>query len=63
MRRGAQFPLYSVGAEMLGLYSAVPLLPGGTLGVALFSYEPLAGPADEVPPSRGCWRITIRTVS
>jgi len=36
---GPQFPLYSVGARLLGLYPLVPLLPGGGLGVALFSYE------------------------
>ncbi|MAE96682.1 MAG: wax ester/triacylglycerol synthase family O-acyltransferase [Deltaproteobacteria bacterium] len=36
---GPQFPLYSVGAKMLALYPAVPLLPGSGLGVALFSYE------------------------
>lgn len=36
---GPQFPLYSVGSKMLGLYPAVPLLPGSGLGVALFSYE------------------------
>ena len=36
---GPQFSLYSVGAKMLGLYPAVPLLPGSGLGVALFSYE------------------------
>jgi diacylglycerol O-acyltransferase len=36
---GPQFPLFSVGARLLGLYPAVPLLPGGGLGIALFSYE------------------------
>lgn len=36
---GPQFPLYSVGAKMLGMYPAVPLLPGTGLGIALFSYE------------------------
>jgi len=36
---GPQFPLYSVGARLLGLYPLVPLLPGGGLGIALFSYE------------------------
>jgi WS/DGAT/MGAT family acyltransferase len=36
---GPQFPLYSVGARLLGMYPLVPLLPGGGLGVALFSYE------------------------
>ena len=36
---GPQFPLYTVGARMLGLYPLVPLLPGGGLGIALFSYE------------------------
>jgi hypothetical protein len=36
---GPQFPLYMVGARLLGLYPLVPLLPGGGLGVALFSYE------------------------
>jgi hypothetical protein len=36
---GPQFPLYMVGAKLLGLYPIVPLLPGGGLGVALFSYE------------------------
>ena len=36
---GPQFPLFSVGARLLGLYPVVPLLPGGGLGIALFSYE------------------------
>ncbi len=36
---GPQFPLYSVGAKMLGMYPVVPLLPGAGLGIALFSYE------------------------
>jgi WS/DGAT/MGAT family acyltransferase len=36
---GPQFPLYSVGSRLLGMYPAVPLLPGGGLGIALFSYE------------------------
>lgn len=36
---GPQFPLFSVGARLLGMYPAVPLLPSGGLGVALFSYE------------------------
>ncbi|MEM7410490.1 MAG: wax ester/triacylglycerol synthase family O-acyltransferase [Myxococcota bacterium] len=36
---GPQFPLYAVGARMYGMYPLVPLLPGGGLGVALFSYE------------------------
>jgi WS/DGAT/MGAT family acyltransferase len=36
---GPQFPLYSVGARLLGMYPSVPLLPGTGLGVALFSYE------------------------
>lgn len=36
---GPQLPLYAMGARLLGLYPIVPLLPGGGLGVALFSYE------------------------
>ena len=36
---GPQFPLYAVGSRLLGMYPLVPLLPGGGLGVALFSYE------------------------
>ena len=36
---GPQFPLYSVGARLLGMYPKVPLLPGSGLGIALFSYE------------------------
>jgi diacylglycerol O-acyltransferase len=36
---GPQFPLYMVGAKLQALYPIVPLLPGGGLGVALFSYE------------------------
>jgi WS/DGAT/MGAT family acyltransferase len=36
---GPQFPLYSVGARLLGMYPIVPLLPGCGLGIALFSYE------------------------
>jgi WS/DGAT/MGAT family acyltransferase len=36
---GPQFPLYSVGARLLGMYPVVPLIPGCGLGIALFSYE------------------------
>ena len=36
---GPQFGLYTVGAPMHGMYPLVPLLPGGGLGVALFSYD------------------------
>jgi WS/DGAT/MGAT family acyltransferase len=36
---GPQIPLYMMGARLLGMYPMVPLLPGGGLGVALFSYE------------------------
>ncbi|MGI9432744.1 MAG: WS/DGAT/MGAT family O-acyltransferase [Myxococcota bacterium] len=36
---GPQFPLYTVGSRLLGMYPLVPLLPGGGLGIALFSYE------------------------
>lgn len=36
---GPQFPLYLAGAKLLALYPIVPLIPGGGLGVALFSYE------------------------
>jgi WS/DGAT/MGAT family acyltransferase len=36
---GPRFPLYMVGARLLGLYPLVPLLPSSGLGVALFSYE------------------------
>ncbi|MBW2424044.1 MAG: wax ester/triacylglycerol synthase family O-acyltransferase [Deltaproteobacteria bacterium] len=36
---GPQFPLYTVGARLLGMYPVVPLIPGCGLGVALFSYE------------------------
>ena len=36
---GPQFPLYIVGARLLGMYPLVPLLPGGGLGIAMFSYE------------------------
>jgi len=36
---GPQFRLYSVGAPLLGMYPLVPLVPGGGLGIALFSYE------------------------
>jgi WS/DGAT/MGAT family acyltransferase len=36
---GPQFPLYTMGAKLHGMYPIVPLLPGGGLGVALFSYE------------------------
>lgn len=36
---GPGFPLYTVGAKLLALYPLVPLLPGGGLGVALFSYN------------------------
>ena len=36
---GPQFPLYSVGARLLGMYPIVPLIPGCGLGIALFSYE------------------------
>jgi WS/DGAT/MGAT family acyltransferase len=36
---GPPFPLYQLGAKMLGTYPFVPCLPGGGLGVALFSYD------------------------
>jgi WS/DGAT/MGAT family acyltransferase len=36
---GPRFPLYAVGAPLLGLYPIVPLLPGVGLGIALFSYD------------------------
>jgi len=36
---GPQFPLYMVGAPLLGMYPVVPLLPGVGLGIALFSYD------------------------
>jgi diacylglycerol O-acyltransferase / wax synthase len=36
---GPQFPLYMVGAPLLGMYPVVPLLPGAGLGIALFSYD------------------------
>ncbi len=36
---GPQFRLYSVGAPLLAMYPLVPLIPGGGLGIALFSYE------------------------
>ncbi len=36
---GPQFPLYQLGAKLLGIYPLVPCLPGSGLGVALFSYD------------------------
>jgi hypothetical protein len=36
---GPDFPLYQVGAKLLGMYPVVPLVPGSGLGIALFSYE------------------------
>ena len=45
---GPQFPLYMVGAPLLGMYPLVPLLPGGGLGIALFSYE-----------SKLCWGFNV----
>jgi WS/DGAT/MGAT family acyltransferase len=36
---GPQLPLYTVGSRLLGMYPLVPLLPGGGLGIALFSYQ------------------------
>ncbi|MCP4038298.1 MAG: wax ester/triacylglycerol synthase family O-acyltransferase [bacterium] len=36
---GPQFPLYMLGAELLGMYPQVPLLPSVGLGVALISYN------------------------
>ncbi|MFK7899049.1 MAG: wax ester/triacylglycerol synthase family O-acyltransferase [Myxococcota bacterium] len=36
---GPQFPLYLAGTKLLAMYPIVPLVPGGGLGVALFSYE------------------------
>ena len=36
---GPNFPLYQVGAKLLGMYPMVPLVPGSGLGIALFSYE------------------------
>ncbi len=37
--QGPSFPLYMVGAKLLGMYPVVPLLPRTGLGVALFSYD------------------------
>jgi diacylglycerol O-acyltransferase len=36
---GPQFPLYMLGAELLGMYPQVPLLANVGLGVALISYN------------------------
>ena len=36
---GPQFPLYLLGAELLGLYPQVPLMLGVGLGIALISYN------------------------
>ncbi len=36
---GPQFPLYLLGAELLGMYPQVPLLLGVGIGIALISYK------------------------
>lgn len=36
---GPQFPLYQLGAKLLGIYPMVPCMPDSGLGVALFSYD------------------------
>jgi len=36
---GPQFPLYLLGARLLGSYPMVPLLEGTGLGMAIFSYD------------------------
>ena len=36
---GPQFPLYTLGAEMLAMYPQVPLLANVGLGIALISYN------------------------
>jgi diacylglycerol O-acyltransferase len=36
---GPQFPLYTLGAELLAMYPQVPLLPNVGLGIALISYN------------------------
>jgi WS/DGAT/MGAT family acyltransferase len=36
---GPQFPLFFAGARLLGMYPLVPLMQGGGLGLAIFSYE------------------------
>jgi WS/DGAT/MGAT family acyltransferase len=36
---GPQFPLYQLGAKLLGTYPMVPCMPDSGLGVALFSYD------------------------
>ena len=36
---GPQFPLFMLGAPLLGVYPLVPLVAGTGLGVALFSYD------------------------
>jgi WS/DGAT/MGAT family acyltransferase len=36
---GPQFPLYQLGARLLGLYPLAPCLPGSGLAIALFSYD------------------------
>jgi diacylglycerol O-acyltransferase len=43
---GPQFPLYVLGAEMLGMYPQVPLLANVGLGIALISYN-----------GRVCWGL------
>ncbi len=45
---GPSFPLYMVGAKLLGMYPVVPLLPRTGLGVALFSYD-----------GRLCWGFAV----
>jgi WS/DGAT/MGAT family acyltransferase len=45
---GPGFPLYLVGAKLLGMYPVVPLLPRTGLGVALFSYD-----------GRLCWGFAV----
>ncbi len=36
---GPQFPLYQLGARLLGIYPLAPCLPGSGLAIALFSYD------------------------
>ena len=40
---GPQFPLYSMGRQMLEVYPVVPLSGNTTIGIALFSYNGVIG--------------------
>ena len=51
---GPQFPLFAVGAPLLGMYPVVPLISGVGLGIALFSYDRAGSAGGSTPITSWC---------